>query len=89
MKLIFSETSWNDYLHWIRTDRDILERLNRLIEDVRRTPFAGLGKPEPLKGGFAGWWSRRITGAHRLVYRVNGHRGEDQRIEIAQCRYHY
>jgi toxin YoeB len=63
--------------------------VNALIEDARRHPFAGLGKPEPLKGDLAGWWSRRITAEHRLVYRVQGRRGADQRIEAAQCRYHY
>ena len=89
MKLIFSEVSWNDYLHWTRTDRDMAERVNRLIEDIRRSPFTGLGKPEPLRRDLSGWWSRRITGEHRLIYRVTGQRGEDQRIEIAQCRHHY
>ena len=89
MRLIFSERSWSDYQHWVSTDRDILDRLNRLIEEVRRTPFTGLGKPEPLKGEFAGWWSRRITGEHRMIYRVTGRRGEDRRREIAQCRHHY
>ena len=62
---------------------------NELIEDVRRHPFMGLGKPEALKGDLSGWWSRRISGEHRLVYRVQGRKGEDQRIEIIQCRYHY
>jgi toxin YoeB len=89
VRLIFSEDSWNDYLHWLRTDRDVLEKINRLIEEIRRSPFTGPGKPEPLKNELAGWWSRRITGEHRLVYRVAGQRGADQRIEIAQCRHHY
>jgi toxin YoeB len=60
-----------------------------LIEDARRHPFTGLGKPEALKGDLSGWWSRRITGEHRLVYRVQGRRGEDQRMEVIQCRSHY
>jgi toxin YoeB len=89
MKVHFSDDGWNDYLHWARADRDTLLRLNALIDDIRRTPFAGLGKPEPLKGDLAGWWSRRITGEHRLVYRVQGRKGEDQRVEIIQCRHHY
>jgi toxin YoeB len=89
VKLLFSEDGWNDYLHWVRADPDILERVNRLIEDARRIPFAGLGKPEPLKGDLAGWWSRRVTGEHRLIYRIAGQRGADQRLEIAQCRQHY
>jgi toxin YoeB len=85
----FSDEGWDDYLHWTRTDSDRHRRLNELIEDVRRHPFIGLGKPEALKGDLAGWWSRRISGEHRLVYRVQGRKGEDQRIEIVQCRYHY
>jgi toxin YoeB len=71
------------------SDPTMLERLNRLIEEARRTPFTGLGKPEPLKKDFAGFWSRRINSEHRLVYRVAGAPGADQRIEIASCRYHY
>jgi toxin YoeB len=63
--------------------------LNALIEDVRRNKFSGRGNPEPLKGDLAGWWSRRITGEHRLVYRVVGKPGPDRRIEIVACRYHY
>lgn len=89
MKVHFTEDGWADYQHWVAADRDTLDRLNRLVEDVRRSPFKGLGKPEPLKGDLAGWWSRRITGGHRLVYRVAGPAGMDQRVEIAACRYHY
>jgi toxin YoeB len=89
VKLIFSEVSWNDYLHWTRTDCGMAERVNRLIEDIRRSLFTGLGKPESLRHELSGWWSRRLTGEHRLVYRITGQRGEDQRIEIAQCRHHY
>jgi toxin YoeB len=70
-------------------DPTMLERVNRLIEDARRTPFTGLGKPEPLRRNLAGWWSRRINGGHRLIYRVAGGPGADQRIEIASCRYYY
>ena len=89
MRVNFADDGWDDYLHWSRTDAATHQRLNDLIEDVRRHPFAGLGKPEALKGDLSGWWSRRITGEHRLVYRVQGRKGEDQRIEIIQCRYHY
>jgi toxin YoeB len=81
--------AWADYLHWAESDQAVLARLNALIEAARRTPFQGPGKPEPLRGDLAGWWSRRITGEHRLVYRVAGKAGTDQRIEIVQCRYHY
>jgi toxin YoeB len=66
----------------------ILAAINDLIKDIKRDPFKGLGKPEPLKHGLQGWWSRRTTGEHRLVYRVSG-KGDDQQIDIAQCRYHY
>ena len=89
MRVHFGRTAWAAYQHWAVTDRDVFTRLNALIEDARRQPFRGLGKPEPLRGEFSGWWSRRITGEHRLVYRVAGPPGEDQRLEIAQCRYHY
>jgi toxin YoeB len=71
------------------SDPAMLERINRLIDDARRTPFTGLGKPEPLRRELAGFWSRRITSEHRLIYRVAGSPGADQRIEIAACRYHY
>lgn len=84
MKLVFSERAWDDYLHWQAQDAKILERLNTLIKEASRTPFAGIGKPEPLRGEFSGWWSRRITREHRLVYRAE--KGE---LQIAQCRYHY
>jgi toxin YoeB len=89
LKVLFTQDGWDDYRHWTANDPAILERLNALIEDARRSPFRGIGKPEPLKGALAGWWSRRITGEHRLVYRVEGRQGDDQRIVIAACRYHY
>ncbi len=88
MKLVCSEDAWEDYLHWQESDPAILERLNSLIRECRRTPFKGIGKPEPLKGDFAGWWSRRITLEDRLIYRVSGS-GEAQALEIVQCRFHY
>lgn len=88
MKLLWTERAWQDYLHWQATDPRMLERVNDLIRDARRNPFAGLGKPEPLRGELAGWWSRRISQEHRLVYRVTG-KGEVQALEIAACRFHY
>ncbi len=84
MKLIFSENSWNDYLYWQKTDKKILQRINTLIKDIQREPFDGIGKPEPLKYNFSGYWSRRINDEHRLIYKV-----EDDSILIAQLRYHY
>jgi toxin YoeB len=88
VKIVFSDNAWADYQHWVANDHSTLKRLNELIEQCRRTPFNGTGKPEPLKGDLQGWWSRRINNADRLVYRVEG-AGRDQRLEIAQCRFHY
>lgn len=84
MKLVFHERAWEDYLNWQATDPKLLERLNALIKECCRTPFAGIGKPEPLRGALSGWWSRRLTKEHRLVYRL-----QDDSLLIAQCRYHY
>ncbi len=88
MKLVFSDDAWEDYLYWQTNDTNVLERLNDLIGQCRRTPFKGTGKPEPLKGDLAGWWSRRITLQDRLIYRVSG-KGAEQALEIIQCRFHY
>ncbi len=84
MKLTFASNAWEDYLHWQASDPKILSRLNTLIKECTRTPFVGIGKPEPLRGNWSGWWSRRITDEHWLVYRV-----KDGALEIAQCRWHY
>ena len=89
MKVCFEPKGWADYQHWVATDRDILLRLNALIEGARRSPFTGPGKPEPLNGDLSGWWSRRITGENRLVYRLTGKPGEDQRIDIVLCGFYY
>ena len=83
-KLAFSDEAWEDYLHWQATDRAMLRRINQLIKDIRRSPYEGIGKPEPLKHQLAGWWSRRIDGEHRFLYRVT-----EQAIEIANLRHHY
>jgi len=88
VKLVFADQAWEDYLHWQASDPNVLERVNLLIRECMRTPFKGLGKPEPLRGDLQGWWSRRITLEDRLVYRVAG-KGEAQQLEIAQCRLHY
>ena len=84
MKLIFSENAWDDYLYWQKTDRKLLRRINSLIQDILRSPFKGIGKPEPLKQALAGYWSRRINNEHRIVYKV-----ERDQVFIAQLRYHY
>jgi toxin YoeB len=84
VRLIFSEHAWEDYLYWQRTDRTILQRINTLIREIQRSPFAGIGKPEPLKHGLSGYWSRRINDEHRIIYRI-----EADSLFIAQLRYHY
>ncbi len=88
MIVLFDPDAWASYLYWQQNDRTVLERINRLLEECRRHPFKGTGRPEPLKGDFSGFWSRRITLEDRLIYRVVG-KGDGQRLEIAQCRYHY
>ena len=84
MKLIFSENAWDDYLYWQRNNPNLVKRINTLIKDTQRSPFEGIGKPEPLKHNFSGYWSRRITDEHRMLYKV-----EDDSLLIAQLRYHY
>ena len=84
MELVWLPLGWEDYLDWQRTDKKVLKRINQLIKETMRDPFEGIGKPEPLKANFSGWWSRRITGEHRLVYTV-----ENNRLIIMKCRYHY
>lgn len=84
MKLVFDERAWDDYIYWQQTDPKLLARLNTIIRECQRTPFTGIGKPEPLRGPLSGWWSRRLTHEHRLVYRLS-----EDRLLIAQCRYHY
>ena len=88
MKLLWSKDAWEDYLYWQDNDADVLRRINAVLQDIRRNSVRGIGKPEPLRGDLSGWWSRRITGDHRIVYRVSGS-GEEQRLEIISCRYHY
>jgi toxin YoeB len=88
MNLLWTEEGWEDYLYWQQTDRGMVRRINALIVDIRRNRFTGIGKPEPLKDNLSGWWSRRINGEHRLVYRIAGG-GATQQIEIVMCRFHY
>lgn len=88
MKLLWADRAWEDYQYWRESDPNVFEKLNELIKECRRDPFRGIGKPEPLKEKLSGWWSRRITVADRLVYRVSG-KAPDQVLEIAQCRFHY
>jgi toxin YoeB len=84
VRLIFAERAWDDYLYWQKTDKKLLHRVNALIAEITRTPFTGIGKPEPLKHALSGYWSRRISDEHRIVYKV-----VDGSLLIAQLRYHY
>ena len=84
MRIIFDDSAWNDYLWWQVQDRKVLKRINLLIKDVERNGNESIGKPEALRHQFSGWWSRRITDEHRLVYKLT-----DDSIAIASCRYHY
>jgi len=84
VKLIFAESAWEDYLYWQQQDRRMVERINKLIKETQREPFVGVGKPEPLKHALAGYWSRRITDEHRMVYKIAG-----GSLLLAQLRYHY
>lgn len=88
MRITFTPDGWGDYLSWQEHDRETLRRVNELIRAAARDPFKGIGKPEPLRENLKGWWSRRITLEHRLVYRVTG-TGDAQALEIVACRYHY
>lgn len=88
MKPVFSDNAWEEYRQWMQSDQKVFARLNDLIDECRRHPFTGLGKPEPLKRNLKGWWSRRLTQEDRLVYRVEG-KGPAQQLELAQCRSHY
>jgi toxin YoeB len=84
LKLVFSDNAWEDYLFWQKTDKKIFRRINALIKEIKRNPFEGIGKPEPLKHALSGYWSRRITDEHRIIYKASS-----DSIFIAQLRYHY
>lgn len=84
MHLIWADEAWDDYLYWQGEDRKTLRKINELIKDIIRHPFNGIGKPEPLRGDFSGFWSRRIDGKNRIIYRVT-----EDGIEIASCKTHY
>ncbi|KAI3591240.1 YoeB toxin protein [Cupriavidus sp. U2] len=82
--ILFTADAWEQYLFWQGQDRKTLKRINQLVEDARRSPFEGIGKPEPLKGNLTGFWSRRIEDTNRLVYKA-----DDAAVSIVSCRYHY
>jgi toxin YoeB len=84
MKICFVDESWEDYLYWQKNDRRMLNRINKIIKDILRSPYQGLGKPEALKHQYRGFWSRRIDHEHRLIYRM-----EKEELWIVKCRFHY
>ena len=88
MKILWTETGWAHYLYWQNHDPKMVAKINELLRDTVRQPFQGLGKPEPLRNELKGWWSRRVSGEHRLIYRVTG-TGDSQADEVSNCRFHY
>lgn len=84
MKKLWTDRAWDEYLTWQEQDKKTLRKLNKLIKDIERSPFEGLGKPEPLKHNLSGWWSRHIDEPNRIVYRI-----KDGNLEISQCKGHY
>lgn len=84
MNKVWFDEAWDDYLYWQKNDQKILKKINQLVKAIEREPYAGIGKPEPLKHNLSGWWSRHIDNANRIVYRI-----KDEKVEIAQCKGHY
>ena len=89
MNIEFTAHAWEDFEYWIETDTERAQKITDLLKDIRKTPFHGIGKPEPLKYDLKGFWSRRISGEHRLAYKVEGKKGTHQKCVIIQCRFHY
>ena len=89
MLIEFTEKAWEEFSYWVETDQNTVKKIKELIKAITQDPFNGIGKPEPLKFNLKGFWSRRITGEHRLVYKISGKKGEDQKCSIIQCRYHH
>ena len=89
MNIEFTSHGWEDFSLWLDYDEAVVEKIKELIKSIRQEPFKGIGNPEPLKYGLKGFWSRRITGEHRLVYAINGKKGVNQKCLIIQCRFHY
>lgn len=84
MKILFTESAWSDYVHWQNENKTILKKINKLLQDISRSPYEGIGKPEPLKHQLRGYWSRRIDHEHRLVYQI-----EENTLVVIACRFHY
>ncbi|MFV8324872.1 Txe/YoeB family addiction module toxin [Flavobacterium sp. ZS1P14] len=89
MDIVFTKNGWEEFEYWIENDSDTVIKIKELIKSIRENPFKGIGKPEPLRHDLKSFWSRRISGEHRLVYKVSGTKGVDQRGVIIQCRFHY
>lgn len=89
MDILFTKNAWEDFEYWLENDGDAVDKIKDLIKSIKQNPFQGIGKPEPLKHDLKSYWSRRIRGEHRLVYKVKGTKGEDQHCIIIQCRFHY
>ena len=89
MDIIFTNNGWEDLQYWIENDIDTLIKIKELIKSIKQNLFTGIGKPEPLKYDLKGYWSRRINGEHRLVYKISGTKGIDQKCFVLQCRFHY
>lgn len=89
MDIVFTQNGWEDFQYWMENDIDSALKIKELLKSIRQDPFRGIGKPEPLKYDLKGYWSRRINGEHRLVYKIAGTKGVDQKCIILQCRFHY
>jgi len=89
MNFEFTENAWEDFEYWMETDPQLAQKIKELLKEIKKTPFHGTGKPEPLRFDLKGYWSRRISGEHRLVYKVEGKKGSNQKCFVIQCRYHY
>ena len=89
MDIIFTKNAWEDFEFWIENDPELVVKIKELLKSIRQNPFTGIGKPEPLKYDLKGFWSRRISSEHRLVYKISGVKGVDQKCFILQCRFHY
>jgi len=89
MNIVFTAHGWDDFNYWLENDVGTALKVKELLKAIRRDPFKGVGKPEPLKHGLQGCWSRRVTGEHRLVYKIQGKKAVDQKCIVIQCRFHY
>ncbi len=89
MNFEFTQNTWEEFEYWLETDSEVVLKIKELLKDIKKSPFQGIGKPEPLRYDLKGFWSRRITDEHRLVYKVEGKKGIDPKCFIIQCRFHY